>query len=239
MITIDATTRGHGDGEKQRESFRACLPAGRSPILRVTASVFCLFFTACATPDVAINPRADFTQIRRVAVASFSGPGGDVAADMMMQDLLKHGADVVERQRLDALLGEQQLASDKVLDPNTIKKIGKVLGVDALFLGTVASNVPSQSYLVTQGRRGNAYGNVTPVGSGHISRGAATGIPRTEVVTSAAQNSLIARLVDVESGSVLWSGRMSYEGYDNQSAMASITASFVKSLVPLWPALHP
>ena len=45
--------------------------------------------------------------------------------------------------------------------------------------------------------------------------------------------------VDVETGSIRWSGRMSYEGYDTQSAMAGITAAFAKSLVPLWPALHP
>jgi hypothetical protein len=46
-------------------------------------------------------------------------------------------------------------------------------------------------------------------------------------------------MVDVETGSVLWSGRMSYQGYDIASAMAAITASLAKSLVPLWPSLHP
>ena len=137
------------------------------------------------------------------------------------------------------LLKEQQLASQNSLDPATLKKIGKILGVDAMFMGTVASNVPSQSYLVTRSRRGEKHDTVTPVGSAHVSQGPVAGLPRAEVVTSAAQNSLIARLVDVETGSVLWSGRMSYEGYDNQSAMASITSSFAKSLVPLWPALHP
>lgn len=223
----------------RRGDRRSNPPVQSGACFLATLVAMTAMFSACATPDIAVNSRADFGKIRRVAVSSFNGPAGDVAADLMTQELLKHGADVVERQRLDALLGEQQLATDKVLDPATIKKIGKVLGVDALFLGTVASNVPSQSYLITHGRRGNAYGNVTPVGSGNISRGPMTGVPRTEVVTSAAQNSLIARLVDVESGSVLWSGRMSYEGYDNQSAMASITASFVKSLVPLWPVLHP
>src|SRR5947207_1850668 len=106
-----------------------------------------MFLAGCATPQVAVNAHADFSRIHRVAVASFSGAGGDVAADLMTQDLLQHGADVVERQRLDALLQEQNLASQNILDPTTIKKIGKILGVDAIFVGTVANNVPSQSYL--------------------------------------------------------------------------------------------
>ena len=79
-----------------------------------------------------------------------------------------------------------------------------------------------------------------PVGGHNVyTSGPAFGIPDSQVVTSAAQSSLIARMVDVETGSILWSGRMSYEGYDTQSAMAAITGSFAKSLVPLWPALRP
>jgi hypothetical protein len=212
---------------------------GPRPTVHVLLMAF--FLVGCAHPEIAVNSHADFSQIKRVAVASFGGDAGDVAADLFTQDLLRHGADVVERQRLDALLQEQHLGAQGTLDPATIKKIGKILGVDAIFMGTVASNVPSQSFLVSTSRHGNPYyGNtVTPVGSGNVTRGGYTGIPRTEIVTSAAQNGLIARLVDVETGSILWSGRMSYEGYDNQSAMAAITASFAKSLVPLWPALHP
>ena len=200
---------------------------------------FGLILAGCATPEVAVNSHADFSKIQRVAVATFGGSGGDVAADFMTQDLLNHGADVVERQRLDSLLQEQHLASQNILDPATIKKIGKILGVDAIFVGTVASNVPSQSYLVTSPRH-SVIGTVTPVGGNDIyTSGPAFGVPDSQVVTSAAQASLIARMVDVETGSILWSGRMSYEGYDNQSAMAAITASLAKSLVPLWPALHP
>jgi hypothetical protein len=86
-------------------------------------------FSGCITPQIAVNSRADFSRIHRVAVASFGGPGGDVAADLLTQDLLQHGADVVERQRLDAVLREQNLAQENILDPTTVKKIGKILGV--------------------------------------------------------------------------------------------------------------
>ncbi len=197
------------------------------------------FWVGCVTPEVAVNSHADFSRIHRVAAATFGGAGGDVAADLLTQDLLQHGADVVERQRLDAVLQEQNLASQNILDPTTIKKIGKILGVDAIFVGTVASNVPSQSYLVTQSRHGINVNGVTPVGGSDLfPEGAAIGVPDSQVLTSAAQASLIARMVDVETGSIMWSGRMSYEGLNTETTMAGITSSFVKSLVPLWPALH-
>ena len=76
----------------------------------------------CATPEVAVNSHADFSKIHRIAVATFGGPGGDVASDLLAQDLLKHGADVVERQRLDAVLDEHHLGSQNALDPATLKK---------------------------------------------------------------------------------------------------------------------
>ncbi len=206
---------------------------------RCWAAITALAFCGCVTPQVAVNQHADFAHVRRVAVATFGGPSGDVAADLMTQDLLAHGADVVERQRLDALLKEQNLAGQNILDPATVKKIGKILGVDAIFVGTVATNVPSQSYLVTQSRHGINVNGVTPVnGTNFYPEGPATGVPDSQVLTSAAQAGLIARMVDVETGSIMWSGRMSYEGLDTESTMAGITSSFVKSLVPLWTALH-
>jgi hypothetical protein len=205
-------------------------------------SFLCLIgvlLSGCVTAEVAFNVHADFSRIHRVAVVTFGGSGGDVAADLLTQDLLEHGADVVERQRLEAILKEQNLAGQNVLDPATVKKVGKILGVDALFVGTVAANIPSQSYLVTTSRHGFNANMVTPVGSGALSpEGPAIGVRDSQVLTSAAQDSIIARMVDVETGSVLWSGRMSYEGVDNQSTMAGITSSFVKSLIPLWPTLH-
>src|SRR5258708_7217537 len=199
-----------------------------------------LFFVGCIAPEVGVNSHADFSQIHRVAVATFGGLSGDVAADLLTQALLQQAAAVVERQRLDAVLREQNLAESNILDPATVKKIGKILGVDAIFVGTVATNVPSQSYLVTQSRHGINLNGVTPVnGTNLFPEGPAIGVPDSQVLTSAAQASLIARMVDVETGSILWSGRMSYEGLNTETTMAGITSSFAKSLVPLWPALHP
>lgn len=210
-------------------------PTARFPAFALAAAL-----CACAGPQVAVNPRADFSQINRVAVVTFSGPSGDVAADMLTQNLVAAGANVVERQQLNAVLQEQHLAASGALDPATIKEVGKILGVDALFVGTVSQSMPSQSYMVTGAGRRNAVATVTPVGNtAVVSEGPVWGVPNSQVVTTEATASLVARMVDVQTASILWSASMTYEGFDVQSAMESISESFVKSLAPIWPALGP
>ncbi len=197
------------------------------------------FLSGCVQPQVAYNAKADFSNIHRVGVATFSGPNGNAAADILTQDLLNLGIDVIERQRLDAVLDEQRLAQNGVLDPETVKKLQRVLGVDAIFLGSVSSYSPGQNYLVqTNDAQIQVGSTVTPVSGRNVYPGMSVhGLPNTQVVTTASSVGLTARLVDVETGSVLWSARMSYEGFDTESAMSAITTSFAKSLSSRWPAV--
>ncbi|MDE2039281.1 MAG: hypothetical protein KGO96_04930 [Elusimicrobia bacterium] len=193
--------------------------------------------SGCVTPQVAINPHANFSSIQRVAVVTFGGPDGDIAADLLTQQLVAAGANVIERQQLSAILSEQGLARSGLLDPRTVKQVGKILGVDALFVGTVALSQPSQSYVVTNNGKGS-WQSVTPVNGGAVvPAGPLLGVPNSQVFTTDAQASVVARLIDVETGTILWSASMSYEGLDVPSAMQGIMEGFVQSLVPIWPSL--
>lgn len=187
--------------------------------------------------QVAVNPNANFTAVKRVAVVTFGGPQGGAAADAMTQYLVGYGADVVERQRLQSVLGEHQLGASGVLDPSTVKRVGKLLGVDALIVGTVSDLTPSRSYVVQTGGK-VIVGGVTPIeGRNVYPVGGVPGTPDAQIIASAASVGLTARMVDVETGSILWSAMMSYEGFDTATAMRSIAESFVDSLVPVWPSL--
>ena len=210
------------------------LLAARRPAAAATLAA-CL--AGCIEPQVAVNPRANFATIQRVAVVTFGGANGDLAADLLTQQLVAHGANVVERQQLLAILREQGLANSGILDPRTVREVGKILGVDALFVGTVAQSRDSQSYVVTDnGRRGR--GAVTAIGGRTVvPEGPVLGVPNSQVFTTEATASVISRLVDVQTGSILWSASMSYEGFDVPSAMQSILEAFVHSLVPIWPQL--
>ncbi len=193
--------------------------------------------SGCATPQVAINPRADFSGIKRVAVMTFTGNKGNIAADLMTQNLLAGGIDVVERQELSAVIKEHQLTASGGFDKTTAKKIGKLLGVDALFLGSVVETTPATSYLVNSSG-GDSLNKVTKVaGSSMRSEGSVMGIADSHLITTAASTSLISRMVDIETGSVMWSASMSYDGFDIASAMSGVTRAFVRSLVPIWPAV--
>ena len=194
-------------------------------------------FAACVTPKVAINQHADFSTVKRVAVLTFSGANGDTAADLMTQSLLMHGADVVERQRLSEVMKENSLTSSGYFDQATAKQLGKLLGVDALFVGTVAESNAASKYLVNTSN-GNLVTDVTRVNSGTMhSEGSVAGLPNSQILSTTANASLMARMVDVQTGSILWAASMSYEGLDLTTAMSEITDSFVTSLSPIWPAL--
>jgi len=194
--------------------------------------------TACMTPRVAVNPRADFSAVKRVAVLPFSGPKGDLAADMLTQSLVAQGADVIERQQLDAVMREHSLTASSAFDPATAKELGRLLGVDALFLGTVAESTPPSTYLVSASENPHMT-SVTQVANTNIySEGSVMGIPNSQLLSTTANVSLVSRMVDVQTGSIMWSASMVYEGFDISSAMAGITDAFIRSLTPIWPGLY-
>lgn len=191
---------------------------------------------ACVSPQIAVNPRADFSAVKRVAVLTFNGPRGDLAADLLTQNLVAYGAEVIERQRINSVIEEQRLSSS-MFDPAAAKRLGKILGVDALFFGTVAESNPAKTYLVSASDK-NVVTNVTQLAGGNVyAGGSVPGVPNSQLLSTAAEVSMVTRMVDVETGSILWSASMNYEGFDIHSAMNSITKAFVISLSPIWSGL--
>lgn len=200
---------------------------------RAAALLLSAAAAGCAGPDVVFNPNQPVARVRRVAVAPFQGRGGPAAADLFAHALLASGADVVERSRLESVLAEHQLSAAGALDPSTVRRIGSLLGVDALFVGSVTQYEPPQSYLVFPASSPQA-GSAARVGRGRRLTPGPGPAPGVEVVTADAVVGLTARMVDVETGSVLWSARQSYEGFDVDSAMSAIASGFARTLAHLW-----
>src|ERR1700722_9139162 len=96
-----------------------------------------------------VNPFAAFASAkRRVAVMPFeygavsSEVGtfdvGKGIVSLLITKLVNDGTySVVERQMLDSILKEQNLSVSDRADPATAAKIGKILSVDAIVVGTV------------------------------------------------------------------------------------------------------
>src|ERR1700680_3111876 len=94
-----------------------------------------------------------WAQKKRVAVLNFEygtvsssaqaifGTDQDVGkgiSDMLVQKLVQDGKySVIERNALDKVLGEQNFSNSDRADASTAAKIGAVLGVDAIIIGSI------------------------------------------------------------------------------------------------------
>lgn len=175
---------------------------------------FCFAF-ACA-PRVAIREEYDFGRIERIAVLNFvnylefENSGSAVADEFVRQLMLKH-FDVVERSRLHNILQERRLAEKEILDPSTVKEIGKVLGVDVFITGTVTKFIPEHKDIVYVRDE--------------------SGGKKWDIVVFDAEAAIHARMIDVETGLVVWSGSYSYESFDIESV---IRYTVSRLLVPFY-----
>src|SRR5215510_6205682 len=74
-------------------------------------------------------------------VSSIFGSNQDIGkgiADILVDKLVQDGKfSVIERKVLDKILAEQNLSNSDRADPNSAAKIGKVLGVDAIIIGSI------------------------------------------------------------------------------------------------------
>ncbi|HYK35703.1 CsgG/HfaB family protein [Alloacidobacterium sp.] len=63
---------------------------------------------------------------------------GKTAADLLVNRLVQDGGcSVIERTALDKLLSEQDFSNSNRADPVTAAKLGRILGVDAIILGSI------------------------------------------------------------------------------------------------------
>jgi curli biogenesis system outer membrane secretion channel CsgG len=107
----------------------------------------------CVLLALAVNGVAQQPKKKRVAVLDFDygtvrsyvaaiwGSDQDVGkgvADMLVEKLVNDGKyRVIERKQLDKILAEQNFSNSDRADPATAAKIGRVLGVDAIIIGSI------------------------------------------------------------------------------------------------------
>ena len=116
-------------------------------------ATFCAVAVGAQTAAPAAAPAASAAPTKRVAVMNFDygtvkttvaqifGSDQDVGrgiSDMLVQKLVQDGKyRVIERAALDKILAEQNFSNSDRADATTAAKIGKVLGVDAIIIGSI------------------------------------------------------------------------------------------------------
>jgi curli biogenesis system outer membrane secretion channel CsgG len=106
-----------------------------------------------AAPAQATAPAAPQGRKKRVAIFDFDyatvqtstaalfGTNVDVGkgiSDLLVTDLVKDGTySIIERKALDKILAEQNFSNSERANPTSAAKIGKLLGVDAIIVGSI------------------------------------------------------------------------------------------------------
>jgi curli biogenesis system outer membrane secretion channel CsgG len=158
---------------------------------------------------------AEAANRKRIAVLNFDFSGvqqwwggynwdiGAGIADVVVDELVRDGSySVIERKALDAILAEQNFSNSDRVNPNSAASIGRILGVDAILIGSI-TQFGAETKSTRIGGIGGSWGRLAG-GKVGTSEGKAT------VVVN-------ARLIDVETGEIL--GVAKGEGESKRSGL--------------------
>ncbi|MBZ5543428.1 MAG: curli production assembly protein CsgG [Acidobacteriia bacterium] len=133
----------------------------------------------------------DYATVRG-GVAALFGTDIDVGkgiADLLVTKLVKDGTyRVVERKALDKILAEQNFSNSDRANPASAAKLGKLLGVDAIIVGSI-TQFGNETKNTNLGGVGRSIGGFGVGGFGHKKSKAIVGLD--------------ARLVNVDTGEIL------------------------------------
>jgi curli biogenesis system outer membrane secretion channel CsgG len=159
-----------------------------------------------STAAVPAVPGAGTPQARRIRVAVFDfdyatvqtsssalfGTDVDVGkgiADLLVKYLVKDGTySVIERKALDKILAEQNFSNSDRANPASAARLGKLLGVDAIIVGSV-TQFGSDTKNTNVGGGGGGWGGYGIGGVGHKNTKAIVGLD--------------ARIVDIDTAEIL------------------------------------
>ena len=86
------------------------------------------------------NPKIALVPFTYSGTGEKDDGGGNVVSDRLTTKIVKlKKFQVIDRQSLQKILEEQKLQTSGVVDPETAKKIGKVLGVEAIITGSLTN----------------------------------------------------------------------------------------------------
>ena len=157
---------------------------------------FALIFFVIASPCLAQKKRVavlnfEYGTVRSNTQAIF-GTDQDVGkgiSDMLVQKLVQDGKySVIERNALDKVLGEQNFSNSDRANPSSAAKLGKLLGVDAIVVGSITQFGNDTKNM----NIGGAGGNWGGFGIGGIGRKKSKAIVAVD-----------ARVVDIDTAEIL------------------------------------
>ena len=187
--------------------------------------IACLLNIGCKPPAPVISSicaSKDMSKYNKLAVLTFSDApnapqSGAIVSALVTQSLAKAGFTVVERGRLQDLLDEQKLSNSGLMEDGETIKLGKLMGVNAVVIGVVSQYSTNGRHTDTTYIDMVQPGPLQMVsaqdGTSHVVQGpdrvthqAIQGVQWTESIVS-----ISLRILDVESGQLLYAGSGQYD----------------------------
>jgi curli biogenesis system outer membrane secretion channel CsgG len=178
----------------------------RGSMRRIASFVMCLTLVAGASAQqkkrVAVMD-FDYATVR-TSVAALFGTDQDIGkgiTDIMVDKLVNDGVfSVIERKQLDKILKEQNFSNSDRADPSSAAKIARILGVDAIIVGSITQfGRDDKSTAVGGGAASNALGRF--------------GIGGVKTSKSTAVCTVTARMIDTSTAEIL----ASVQGHGEES----------------------
>jgi TolB-like protein len=92
---------------------------------------------------------------KRIAVASFTDQQNNVTelgkylSQQFIVNLIRNGLDVVDRSRIEDLMEENKMSSKGLLDPKNQAKLGQLVGIEVIIVGTTTPSDKSVELIIT------------------------------------------------------------------------------------------
>ena len=167
-------------------------------------SIVALFLAVAAAASIPSSAQGAPPRRPRIAVMDFDyatvqsstsaifGTNVDVGkgiADLLVTGLVKDGSySIIERKALDKIMTEQNFSNSNRADPSSAAKLGKLLGVDAILVGSI-TEFGNETKKTNLGGGGGNWGGFGLGGVGHSKSNANVGID--------------ARLINVDTGEIM------------------------------------
>ncbi len=133
----------------------------------------------------------DYGTVQSASSAVF-GTNVDIGkgiVDLLVTGLVKDGTySIIERKALDKIMAEQNFSNSNRADPTSAARIGKLLGVDAIIVGSITEFGNETKKTNLGGGGGNWHG----IGLGNVGHS-----------NSKANVAITARIIDVDTGEIL------------------------------------
>ena len=159
----------------------------------------------CITPRLLASSVQPIREYRNLAIFPFSdAPGapysGQIVQGLASQSFAKFGFNVIEREKLSILLGEQELSMSGLIEESKKLRIGKMVGARAIVVGNVGQ------YATYQRKTDTTY---FPIPNFKTGQSTYVPIQGKQWFREFCFHSL--RVIDVETGQLIYSGLGQYE----------------------------